>query len=85
MRTVTFWSSVTAVRMKSGERQTPVRGMLVPLQVRGIFSIMNEHNLSIIARLAWNNSNSMEEFQNRIIIQCLSITESSLERGIAML
>jgi len=38
--TVTFRPLVTAARMKSGERQTPVGGMFAPLQVQGVFSIM---------------------------------------------
>jgi len=40
IRTETFWPSMTAARMKSRERQTPVGGMFVPLQVEGVFSIM---------------------------------------------
>jgi len=39
---------------------------------------MSTRNLSIIADLHGNISNSMEEFQNRKIIQYLSIADSSL-------
>ena len=45
---------------------------------RCFLDLCNEHNLSIIARLAWINSNSMEEFQNRIVIQYVSIIDASL-------
>jgi len=40
MRTETFWPPMMAARMKNGERQMPVGGMLVPFQVWGVFSIM---------------------------------------------
>ena len=63
IRTVTFRPLVTAARMKSGERLTPVGGMFALLQVQGVFSIMKlaqfEHNsktcMGIIAT-EWKNS-----------------------------
>jgi len=76
--TVTFRPLVTAARMKSGERQTPVGGKFAPLEVRGVFSITKlayfKHNnktcMGIIAvAIGWKNSG---------IIQYLSIIDSSL-------